>query len=129
MHWIFCLFEKGNRVWDFFQRTLVVFEPQRKGHICVIRSERRSRFTLWMNMALTRIVLYLHFLISVSRQILYDLPSWIRKEQDVSFGLVFFFLVNVSKIVWKGLQSKRYSKINGRRIANKDDYLKVILWN
>lgn len=129
MHRIFCLFGKGNTVWDFFQRISIVFEPQRKWHVYVIRSERGSRLTLWMNVALARIVLYLHFLPSVPREILYDLPSWTRKERDASFGFVFFFLVKVLKIVSKGLQSKSYSKINGRIIANKDNHLKVILWN
>lgn len=83
-------------------------EPQRKGHVYGIRSERGSRLTLWMNVALARIVLYLYFLPSVPREILNDLPSGTRKEQDASFGLFFFFLVNVLKIVSRGLQSESY---------------------
>lgn len=97
MHWIFCLFGKGNTVRDFFQRILVVSEPQRKGYVCVIGSDRGSRLILWMNMALARIVLYLHFLPSVPRELLYDLPSWTRKELDATFTYFWFFLVKKEK--------------------------------
>lgn len=53
----------------------------------------------------------------------------LEQEENGMLALVLwvFFLVNVLKIVSKGLQSKSYSKISGRIIANKDNYLKVTL--